>query len=243
MKLDVLSIFPGYFDSPLRVGLLGKAIEAGAIDVGVHDLRDWADDPHRKVDDEPYGGGAGMVMAPGPIVAAAESLAPPGARVVLLSAAGRAFDQAVASELAAESHILLVCGRYEGIDERVSAVLSADELSVGEFVLAGGEAAALVVIEAISRLQAGFVGNEESLAEESFSSELLEYPHYTRPQVFREISVPDVLVSGNHRRIARWRREQSLRRTFERRPWLLERARLTEEERALIEGWKKARSS
>lgn len=243
MKLDVLSIFPGYFDSPLRVGLLGKAIEAGAIDVGVHDLRDWADDPHRKVDDEPYGGGAGMVMAPGPIVAAAESLASPGARVVLLSAAGRAFDQAVASELAAESHILLVCGRYEGIDERVSAVLSADELSVGEFVLAGGEAAALVVIEAISRLQAGFVGNEESLAEESFSSELLEYPHYTRPQVFREISVPDVLVSGNHRRIARWRREQSLRRTFERRPWLLERARLTEEERALIEGWKKARSS
>lgn len=243
MKLDVLSIFPGYFDSPLRVGLLGKAIEAGAIDVGVHDLRDWADDPHLKVDDEPYGGGAGMVMAPGPIVAAAESLASPGARVVLLSAAGRAFDQAVASELAAESHILLVCGRYEGIDERVSAVLSADELSVGEFVLAGGEAAALVVIEAISRLQAGFVGNEESLAEESFSSELLEYPHYTRPQVFREISVPDVLVSGNHRRIARWRREQSLRRTFERRPWLLERARLTEDERALIEGWKKARSS
>lgn len=241
MRFDILTIFPDYFRSPLEVSLLGKAIANGVIEVAVHDLREWADPPHRKVDDEPFGGGAGMVMVPGPIVVAVEDLLEPGGRVLVLSAGGRPLTQALVEDLAGAPQIVLVCGRYEGIDQRVVQVLAADEVSVGEFVLAGGEAASLAVVEAVARLKTGVVGNVESLSEESFSSGLLEYPQYTRPAEFRGISVPAVLASGDHQAVASWRREQALRRTFERRPELLEDAELTQQERRLVERWRSER--
>ncbi|HEX2052680.1 MAG TPA: tRNA (guanosine(37)-N1)-methyltransferase TrmD [Actinomycetota bacterium] len=237
MRFDVLTLFPEAFDSPLRVSLLGKAIEAGILTVGVHDLRSWAPGPHRKVDDAPFGGGAGMVMAPGPVVEAVEAVRRPGGRVILLAASGRPLTQALAAELAAEEQVVLVCGRYEGMDDRIREVLGAEEVSIGEYVLAGGEMPALVLIEAVSRLLPGVMGNAESLGEESFADGLLEYPQYTRPADFRGHKVPDVLVSGHHGMVARWRREQALRRTFERRPDLLAKANLTETERELVRSW------
>lgn len=237
MRFDVVTIFPDAFDSPLRVSLLGRAVDAGLVEVAVHDLRRWAPGPHRKVDDEPFGGGPGMVMAPGPLVDAVEEVMRPGGRVVLLSAAGRRLTQAVASELAVLPQVVLVCGRYEGIDDRVREVLGAGEVSVADVVLAGGEAAALVVIEAVARLVPGVLGNYESLAEESFASGLLEYPQFTRPAEFRGLRVPEVLTSGDHRRVARWRRLQALRRTFERRPDLLGAAPLTDEEGRMVARW------
>lgn len=237
MRFDVVTIFPDAFDSPLRVSLLGRAVDAGLVEVAVHDLRRWAPGPHRKVDDEPFGGGPGMVMAPGPLVDAVEEVMRPGGRVVLLSAAGRRLTQAVARELAVLPQVVLVCGRYEGIDDRVREVLGAGEVSVADVVLAGGEAAALVVIEAVARLVPGVLGNYESLAEESFASGLLEYPQFTRPAEFRGLRVPEVLTSGDHRRVARWRRLQALRRTFERRPDLLGAAPLTDEERRMVARW------
>jgi tRNA (guanine37-N1)-methyltransferase len=238
VRFDVVTIFPEAFQSPLRVGLLGKSAAAGLIEVAVHDLRAWAPPPHRKVDDEPFGGGAGMVMAPGPIVAAVEALRQPGARVVLLTAAGRPLDHALVRSAAAAPQIVLVCGRYEGIDERVREVLGAEEVSIGSFVLLGGEVAALAVIEAVARQVPGVLGNASSLEEESFAGGLLEYPQYTRPAEFRGLAVPPVLVSGDHARVARWRREQALRRTLERRPDLLDEAQLTEDERRIVEGWR-----
>lgn len=234
MRFDVLTIFPEFFTSPLQVSLLGKAIDSGTLEVDSHDLRHWADGPHRKVDDEPFGGGPGMVMAPGPIVAAVESLREPGGRVIILSAAGRPLTQSVVGELSRSDQVVLVCGRYEGIDARVPEILGADEISVGEFVLAGGEAAALVVIEAVARLVTGVVGNVGSLSEESFTAGLLEYPQYTRPAEFRGLSVPKVLLSGDHAQVAKWRREQAIRRTLEARPDLLEKAELTVGERELL---------
>lgn len=237
MRFDVLTIFPEIFESPLKASLLGKAIQAGTVRVGVHDLRDWAPGPHRKVDDAPFGGGAGMVMAPGPVVEAVEAVRMPGARVIILAAAGRPLTQAMAAGLAAEDQVVLVCGRYEGVDDRIRRVLGAEEVSVGEYVLAGGELPALVLIEAVSRLIPGVMGNAGSLGEESFAGGLLEYPQYTRPAEYRGLEVPEVLVSGHHGRVAAWRREQALRRTFERRPELLDRADLTEEERERVRSW------
>jgi tRNA (guanine37-N1)-methyltransferase len=237
MRLDVITIFPEFFQSPLETGLLGKAIASGALEIAVHDLRSWADNSNRKVDDEAFGGGAGMVMAPGPVVEAVRSINQGGATVIVLTPSGKRFDQPMAERLVAEDQLILICGRYEGIDHRVVEVLGAEEISIGDFVLTGGEAAALAIIEAISRLMPGYLGNEESLDEESFSAGLLEYPQYTRPAKFEGVAVPEVLRSGNHAEIRRWRRRESLRRTWETRPDLLEGADLTDEERNEIRRW------
>jgi tRNA (guanine37-N1)-methyltransferase len=220
VRIDVFSIFPEYLEGPLGISLLGRARERGALDVRIHDPRDHATDRHRSVDDAPFGGGAGMVMAPEPLFAAVEA-AHPVRPLLLLSASGRRFDQTVARELAAGPGFSLVCGRYEGVDQRVADHLCDGELSVGDFVLAGGEAAALVVVEAVVRLVPGVMGNDESALDESFTDGLLEYPQYTRPAEFRGHSVPSVLLSGDHARIERWRRAQALRRTLTRRPDLL----------------------
>lgn len=221
MRIDVLTIFPGIFDGPLRESLLGKAIASGLVDVEVHDIRDHATDRHRQVDDESFGGGPGMVMKAEPVVRAVESLGPGPKRVLLLSPAGRRLDQALVRELAAEPWLVLVCGRYEGVDERVVEVLEAEEVSIGDYVLSGGELPALVVLEAVTRLVPGVVGREESLARESFEDGLLDHPHYTRPQEFRGMRVPDVLVSGDHARIEEWRRRAAEEKTRRNRPDLL----------------------
>ncbi len=234
MRVDVFTIFPTYFEGPLSASLLGRARERGLLDVRLHDPRDWTADRHRTVDDTPFGGGAGMVMTPEPLFRAVEEVESP-RPLFLLSAGGRRFDQGVARELVAGGGFSLLCGRYEGVDERVARYLCDGELSVGDYVLAGGEAGALVVIETVARLVPDVMGNEASGAEESFTDGLLEYPQYTRPAEFRGWEVPEVLRSGDHARIARWRRAQSLRRTLDSRPDLLERRPLSEEERALLE--------
>lgn len=238
MRFDVLTIFPEVFESPLKASLLGKAIEARILEVGIHDLRNWAPLPHRKVDDAPFGGGAGMVMAPGPVVDAVEAVRKPEGRVLLLAAAGKPFTQALAAELATEEQVVLVCGRYEGMDDRIRQVLGAEEISIGEYVLAGGEMPALVLIEAVSRLIPGVMGNADSLGEESFADGLLEYPQYTRPAEYRGLKVPDILLSGHHANVVAWRREQALRRTFDHRPELLETSSLTEQEQRLVDSWR-----
>jgi tRNA (guanine37-N1)-methyltransferase len=243
VRFDIVTIFPEIYESPLRVSLLGKAIAGGLVEVATHDLRAWGQGPHRKVDDTPFGGGAGMVMTPGPLVAAVDAVRRPAGRVVLLSAAGRRFDQRLAAELAAESQVVLICGRYEGMDDRVASLVGAEAVSIGDFVLAGGDMAALVVIEAVARLVPGVLGNLDSLAEESFTGGLLEYPQYTRPAEIGGLKVPEVLLSGDHGRIARWRREQSLRRTFEQRPDLIDAADLSDEERDLVAAWRALLSS
>ena len=233
LRVDVFSIFPEYLAGPLGLSLLGRARERGLLDVRVHDPRDWAADRHRSVDDTPFGGGAGMVMMPEPLFAAVEATVPP-RPLLLLSASGRRFDQTAARELAASGGFSLLCGRYEGVDQRVADHLCDGELSVGDFVLAGGEAAALVVVEAVTRLVPGVMGNDESASDESFTDGLLEYPQYTRPAEFRGHGVPDVLRSGDHSRIARWRRARALERTLERRPDLLHHP-LDAADRALLE--------
>lgn len=238
MRFDVLTIFPEAFESPTKISLLGKAVQAGVLQIAVHDLRGWAPEPHRKVDDAPFGGGPGMVMAPGPVVEAVESVRKPGGRVLLMSAAGRPFTQAMAAELASEDQLVLVCGRYEGMDDRIPQVLDAEEVSIGEYVLSGGEMAALVLLDAVSRLLPGVMGNAESLGEESFADGLLEYPQFTRPAEYRGLKVPDILVSGHHANVVAWRREQALRRTLERRPDLLDTASLTDAERQAVETWR-----
>ena len=217
----MLTIFPEIFESPLRASLLGKAIAAGLVEVRIHDIRAYATDRHRKVDDEPYGGGPGMVMKPGPIFAAVEALGPGPKRIVLLSPAGRRLDQALVRDLAREPWLVLICGRYEGVDERVVEGLGAEEVSIGDYVLSGGELPALVVIEAVARLVPGVVGKEESLLRESFEEGLLDHPHYTRPAEFRGMRVPEVLLSGDHAAIERWRREAALEKTRRNRPDLL----------------------
>ena len=219
MRIDVITIFPELVRAPLGQSLLGKAIEAGVLDVRVHDLRDWADDPHRTVDDAPFGGGPGMVMRPDVWFRAVESLDPDRGRVLLLSPAGRRLDQGVVRELAAENHLTLLCGRYEGVDERVVEGLPAEEVSIGDYVLSGGELPALVVIEAVTRLVPGVIGRQESHEQDSFADpELLDHPHYTRPREFRGMSVPDVLVGGNHGEIERWRRQAAEAKTRRTRP-------------------------
>jgi tRNA (guanine37-N1)-methyltransferase len=221
LRVDVFTIFPDPVDAFLRTGIVGRARRAGLLDVRVCDLRQGADDPRRSVDAAPFGGGAGMVLAPGPVFAAVERAAPP-RPLYLLSPAGRLFDQAMARELSSAPFSLL-CGRYEGVDQRIADHLVDGELSIGDYVLAGGEVGALVVVEAVARLVPGVLGNEASIEEESFAAGLLEYPQYTRPASFRGWEVPEVLLGGDHGRVAAWRRAQALRRTVERRPDLLER--------------------
>ncbi|HKA93580.1 MAG TPA: tRNA (guanosine(37)-N1)-methyltransferase TrmD [Acidimicrobiia bacterium] len=234
MRVDVFTIFPAYFEGPLRASLLGRARERGVIDVRVHDPREHATGAHRRVDDTPFGGGAGMVMTPDPLFAAVEAVDPP-RPLLLLSASGRTFDQQAAQRLAARDGFSLLCGRYEGVDQRVADHLCDDEVSVGDYVLAGGEAGALVVIEAVVRLVPGVMGNTESGEDESFGDGLLEYPQYTRPADFRGWAVPEALRSGDHARVARWRRAEALRRTLERRPDLLGPRALTADERRLLD--------
>ncbi|MBA3738925.1 MAG: tRNA (guanosine(37)-N1)-methyltransferase TrmD, partial [Actinobacteria bacterium] len=205
MRIDVFTIFPAIFESPLRESLLGRAVGRGLLDVRVHDLREWSGDRHRTVDDAAFGGGPGMVMKPEPFFAAVESLDPDRGRVLLLSPAGRRLDQGYVRELAREAHLTVLCGRYEGVDERVVEGLPAEEVSIGDYVLAGGEVPALVVIEAVTRLVPGLIGKEESHERDSFADpELLDHPHYTRPAEFRGMAAPAVLLSGDHGAVERW---------------------------------------
>jgi tRNA (guanine37-N1)-methyltransferase len=232
VRIEVFTIFPDLIEAYLSESLIGKARRSGVVEVLVHDLRSAATDPHRSVDDAPFGGGAGMVLMPEPVFAAVEKVEPV-RPLYLLTPGGRRFDQAVAHELADDAGFSLLCGRYEGVDQRVADHLVDGELSVGDFVLAGGEAAALVVVETVARLVPGVLGNQASTAEESFADGLLEYPQYTRPAAFRHWDVPEILLSGDHGRIARWRRAQALARTLARRPDLIEaRGGLTDAERA-----------
>ena len=219
MRIDVFTIFPAIFEGPVRESLLGKAISEGLLDVRVHDLRDWSADRHRMVDDTAYGGGPGMVMKPEPFFAAVESLDPDRGRVLLLSPAGRRLDQAFMRELARDEHLTLLCGRYEGVDERVVEGLPAEEVSIGDYVLAGGDVPALVVIEAVTRLVPGVIGKEESHERDSFAEPgLLDHPQYTRPAEFRGMAVPEVLLSGDHGAIGRWRQEAAREKTRRNRP-------------------------
>jgi tRNA (guanine37-N1)-methyltransferase len=224
MRIDVLTLFPEAFDGPLRASILGRALREGVAEVHLHNIRDYATDKHSVVDDYAYGGGPGMVMKPEPLAACIEAVramaSPPG-RVVLMTPQGRLFNQGVVDELAQEDRLILLCGHYEGIDERIREHLVDDEVSIGDYVLSGGEAAAVVVIDAVVRRQPGTLGSADSLLEESHSDGLLEYPQYTRPAEFRGWKVPDILLSGNHGEIARWRRRQRIIRTAKRRPDLL----------------------
>ena len=221
MKIDVLTLFPGMFVGPLDESIIRRARKAGLLDLNVHNLRNYADDRHKTVDDRPFGGGPGMLLKPEPIFEAVEHLAGEKTRVVLLSPSGQTFDQAVARELAGCEHLLLVSGAYEGFDERVRVELADDELSIGDYILTNGALPAMVIIDAVVRLIPGALGDDESSHDESFSHGLLEYPQYTRPADFRGMKVPEVLMSGNHAEIARWRAQQATLRTQERRPDLL----------------------
>jgi len=235
MLIDILTLFPGMFEGPFNESIIKRAIERGLVTIRIHNIRDWATDRHRTVDDYPYGGGAGMVLKPDVLVAAIEAVRGDDGYVILLTPQGRVFTQQIARELAQKPHLVLVCGHYEGVDERVCQLAVDDEISIGDYVLTGGELAAMVVVDATVRLIPGVLGDQASLQEESHSSGLLEYPHYTRPAEFRGLRVPEVLLSGHHAEIARWRRRESLRRTLERRPDLLEKAPLTAEDLKLLE--------
>ena len=235
MRVDVFSIFPDLVDDFAAESLLGKARGKGLLDLRCHNLRDATTDVHRTVDDAPFGGGAGMVLKPEPVFEIVERVAPP-RPLLLLSPSGRRFDQAFAQELAATDGFSMLCGRYEGIDDRVRQYLVDAEVSIGDYVLAGGEVGALVVLEAVGRLRPGVMGNSDSASDESFSEGLLEYPQYTRPQEYRGWPVPEVLRSGDHARVERWRRAQALRLTLERRPDLIEaRGGLSPQEQALFD--------
>jgi tRNA (guanine37-N1)-methyltransferase len=224
MRVDVLTLFPQAFESPLSCSILKRAQDNGLVEIVLTDIRDFTEDHYRKVDDKPYGGGPGMVMMPGPVFNCFEHvqrLSPDSGRVILLSPQGRTFDQAKALELSVEKRLILIAGKYEGFDERIRTGLGAEQISIGDYVLSGGELAAMVVIDAVARLLAGALGDEDSAKDESFSNGLLEYPHYTRPEVFRGMKVPEILLSGNHAKIAEWRRHQALERTEKWRPDLL----------------------
>lgn len=238
MRVEILTTFPQIIEAAAGESILGRARKRGIIEVEAVNLRDFTEDRHRTTDDQPFGGGPGMVMKPEPVFEAVEALAarrPAGRpRVILMTPQGRIFDQRMAEELARESHIIMICGRYEGVDERIRQHLVMDEISIGDYVLTGGELAALVVLDATARLLPGTLGDETSSETESFSSGLLEYPQYTRPADFRGYRVPDVLLSGNHEQIRIWRRAEALRRTLERRPDLLESASLSDEDRRLL---------
>jgi tRNA (guanine37-N1)-methyltransferase len=229
MEFDVFTLLPEVFPTYLNSSILQRAQEHSLLTIRIHNIRDWAETRHHVTDDEPYGGGGGMVMKVEPVFAAVESVlgAKPWPRVILLSAQGRVFNQKIALELAAEDRLALVCGRYEGVDERICEHLVTDEISIGDYVLTGGELPALILVDALTRLLPGALGDPDGAMDDSHASGLLEYPHYTRPPVFRDHKVPEVLLSGNHAAINGWRREQSLRRTLERRPDLLEKAELS----------------
>ncbi len=240
MRFHLLTIFPEFLDGPFELGVVGRALKAGVIEIETHDLRNYAFDRHRTVDDRPFGGDEGMVLQVEPIFLALEAIKSraPGAsrRTVLLSAQGAMFDQAAAERLAKFDEVVLICGRYEGVDERVSEHLADEELSVGSFVLSGGEWAAGMVVDSVSRLLPGVLGNEASSRRESFSGEdgVLDYPHYTRPAEFRGWKAPDVLLSGNHEEIRLWRRQAALAKTLKNRPELLDQAGLSEEDQGLL---------
>jgi tRNA (guanine37-N1)-methyltransferase len=238
MRIDVLTLFPETFSGPLQASILGRALREGVASVHLHNIRDYATDRHQVVDDYAYGGGPGMVMKPEPLAASIEAvraMAEPLGRVVLMTPQGRLLSQAVVDELAAEPRLVLVCGHYEGVDERIRQGYVDDEVSIGDYVVSGGEVAALVVIDAVVRRQPGTLGSADSLLEESHSDGLLEYPQYTRPADFRGSKVPDILLSGHHGEIARWRRQQRVIRTAQRRPDLLAKVCLTEEEQRLAD--------
>jgi tRNA (guanine37-N1)-methyltransferase len=246
VRFDIVTIFPRMVEAGIAEGVISRGLERGLLDVKIHDLRDFTTDRHRSVDDVPYGGGPGMVMKPEPLLRAVEHVrATRGVAdtVVLLTPQGRPFTQVEAERLGRLGHVVLLCGRYEGMDERVRELVATEELSIGDYVLSGGELAALVVVDAVSRLVPGVVGDEQSVAEDSFSRGLLDYPHYTRPAEVAGRRVPDVLLSGHHAEVRRWRRKAALARTLARRPELLERARLDEEERALLDEIKKETES
>jgi tRNA (guanine37-N1)-methyltransferase len=237
MKFDVVTIFPRMIEAALAEGVVSRGIAASVLDVKVHDLRDHTTDRHRSVDDMPYGGGPGMVMKPEPLVRAVEEIArtrgTPDA-VILLSPQGERFTQAEAARLSKCSHIALLCGRYEGMDERVPQLVGAREISLGDFVVSGGELPAMIIVDAVSRLIPGVVGDEQSVEEDSFTRGLLDYPHYTRPAEFAGLKVPDVLLSGHHADVRRWRKKTALARTLDRRPDLIESATLDDEDKALL---------
>ncbi|GAP11530.1 tRNA (Guanine37-N(1)-) methyltransferase [Bellilinea caldifistulae] len=236
MRFDVFSLFPAVIRPYLEISILQRAIEKGLLEVHLHDIRSFTTDRHHITDDAPFGGGGGMVMKPEPIFTAVESVlgSPPACPVILLTPQGRTYTQQVAAELAAYPHLALLCGRYEGIDERVREHLVTDEISIGDYVLTGGELPALILIDSITRLIPGALGDPDGAQDDSFASGLLEYPHYTRPAEFRGWRVPEVLLSGNHAEIARWRRQQALLRTWKRRPDLLEKADLSDSDRRFL---------
>ncbi|MRR17020.1 MAG: tRNA (guanosine(37)-N1)-methyltransferase TrmD [Deltaproteobacteria bacterium] len=237
MRFDVLSIFPEMLQSPLQFSLLKKAQEKGLIEIGLHNIRDWAEDKHCMTDDAPYGGGCGMVMKVEPVERALAAVRSPESEslAVLMTPQGKTFNQKMAAELAREKQLILICGRYEGVDERIREHLVDREISIGDYILTGGELSALVVIDAVSRLIPGVLGNDASAARESFSLGVLEYPQYTRPAQYKGWNVPDVLVSGNHAQIERWQRIESLKRTWQRRPDLLEISELSPEDKITLE--------
>ncbi len=236
MKFDILTLFPAMFDGPFAESIIKRAVEDGLIEIRLHNIRDYAFDRHKTADDYPYGGGAGMVMKPEPLAACIEKVKEerPAARVILTTPQGRPFNHALAEELAREDELLIICGRYEGVDERVRELSVDDEISLGDFVLTGGEIAAMVLVDAVSRLIPGVLGCGDSATGDSFSDGLLEYPQYTRPAEYRGLAVPEVLLSGNHQEIANWRRRMALQRTWERRPDLLAAARLTDADRKYL---------
>lgn len=224
MRIDILTLFPRMFESPLSHSILKRAQEAGVVEIALTDIRDFSTDSYRKVDDKPYGGGPGMVMMPGPVFDCFEhvqKLSPEKGRVILLTPQGQRFDQAKAAELSKEKRLILIAGKYEGFDERIRLGLGAEQISIGDYVLNGGELAVMVIIDAVVRLLPGALGDEDSAQDDSFSDGLLEYPQYTRPEVFRDMKVPDILLSGDHAKIAEWRRQQALERTKKWRPDLL----------------------
>jgi tRNA (guanine37-N1)-methyltransferase len=245
MEFDVFTLLPEVFPPYLDSSILKRARQRGLVNVRIHNIRDYASGRHHVTDDEPYGGGGGMVMKVEPVFAAVEHvLAERGScPVILLTPQGRVFDQKAALEFSSLPHLALICGRYEGVDERIREHLATDEISIGDYVLTGGELPALLLIDAVSRLVPGVLGDPDGAADDSHASGLLEYPHYTRPPEYRGWSVPDILVSGDHARIEAWRREQSLKRTFIRRPDLLEKTSLDEKDRKFLEELKNTRSS
>jgi len=239
VRIDIFTLFPNMFDGPFGTGIFQRAISNQLVNINIHNIRDYTHDKHHIVDDYPYGGGTGMVLKPEPIFEAVESVkSDTGSEeelpIILLTPQGRLFSQAVARELSGYSHLILICGHYEGVDERVRQHLVTDEISIGDYVLSGGELAAMVVVDAVVRLLPGVLGSEASTQDDSHTTGLLQHPQYTRPAVYRGWSVPEVLLSGNHAQIAKWRREQAIRRTHERRPELLDKVNLTLEERQLV---------
>ena len=254
MRIDVLTIFPQMFDVPFSFGIFKRAIDQNLVSINVHNIRDYTHDKHHTVDDYPHGGGPGMVLKPEPVFEAVEAVkaqlpdesGTAQLPIILLTPQGRLFNQQIAMELSKYRHLIMICGHYEGIDERVTEHLVTDEISIGDYVLTGGELPALVVIDTVIRLLPGVLGSEDSAQEDSHANGLLEYPQYTRPAVFRDWPVPEILLSGNHAQIARWRREQIIRRTLERRPDLIDMTKLGQEEKQLVEQFtalSKAKSS